>query len=173
MAEEDHMGKAPGWLLESLDAEIQTSAATLGILRARPVSDLTLGEVTEEVSEEFNGQSDISMSLPSSLNTPESPDDWHKYLDNSPRESGGLPFDMMVDVPAMKPTLPFKSSDKCRSIVTRAKSLSNFPPPPPLHKNNHRKSGKGPRTLYPPPPPPRPPGRLPDSGLRRKSSSSR
>lgn len=136
-------------------------------------SDLTLGEVTEEVSEEFNGQSDISMSLPSSLNTPESPDDWHKYLDNSPRESGGLPFDMMVDVPAMKPTLPFKSSDKCRSIVTRAKSLSNFPPPPPLHKNNHRKSGKGPRTLYPPPPPPRPPGRLPDSGLRRKSSSSR
>ncbi|EJK45696.1 hypothetical protein THAOC_35678 [Thalassiosira oceanica] len=85
--------------------------------------DLTLGEVAEEFSEEFNGQSDISMSLPSSLKTPESPDDWHKYLDKSSHESGGPSFDMMIDLLAMKSTLPFKSSEECLRIL--------YPPPPP------------------------------------------
>ena len=107
-------------------------------------SDLVLGNV-EKVAAESKSKHDISRSLPSSPNTPESPDDWRKYINKSQRESVGLPFDT-VDVPTMKSTLPFKSNDECRDIV--CSFLSNLPTPTPLVKHKHEKNDKGTRPKY-------------------------
>ena len=137
---------SPGWTRDSAVRRRRTKRVSFS-----SGSDLPLSEVAEKDDEEFKSKSSIPKSLPSppgvsTRNTPESPDDWHKYVDKVPRESDELPFDMTIDVPAMKSSLPFKSSDECRSIISRAKSLGNLPPPPPLIKHTSEKSGKGTRS---------------------------